>query len=241
MVRHLNEMSLPDLKIEGKKNVLVIYPHPDDELGMSGGLINQLAHQANINLYVVSTTRGEHGDELLKLPPEQLAKIRSDEFKEVMQILGVKNSQLWNFTDGKMPDQEDAIKQKIKEFMNTYRINLVVTYEAAGLYGHPDHIVLSKIVHDLTKELRFDVLYGTLPDKILRRINLPSTLTYKDKVVPLTLDTIADPEFKLHVTKYAFARYRGYKKYKSQNMGQGKPIWLINLFVNYEYYTTKYD
>lgn len=234
-------MSVPGMKCPTKGNVLVIYPHPDDELVFSGGLINKLSRCEGVNLYVISTTKGEYGDEILKLPPKELGGVRSKEFHEVMNILGCKNFNLWDFTDGQMTSQKEEVKSKIREFIKKYNIDLVVTYEKFGLYGHPDHIILSMIVHELSQELNFKVLYSTLPAKVLKRLDMPKTLTYKDKVVELKLDGIAKPELKLNTTLNIPERYESAKKYKSQNIDRGKPLWLVNLFANYEYYTTKYE
>lgn len=236
-----NDMTVPNLKLIKSGNVLVIYPHPDDELSFSGGLINKLANKKDINLYVISTTCGEHGDEVLKLPPDELGKVRINEFTEVMNTLGVKNFNLWDFTDGGMPAQKAKLKERLSEFIKKYKIDLVVTYEKFGLYGHPDHIILSKVVNEISKELDFQVLYSTLPKKILEKIELPKTLTYEDRVVDLKLDEIATPEYKLNITTNLPERYEASKKYKSQNITRGRPLWLINLFTNYEYYTSKYE
>ena len=236
-----NDMSVPNMKCPKNGNVLVIYPHPDDELVFSGGLINKLSQCKDVKLYVISTTRGEYGDELLKLPPKELGQVRSAEFTEVMNILGCKNFNLWDFTDGQMTSQKEEIKEKVRESIKKFNINLVVTYEKFGLYGHPDHIILSMIVHELEEEMGFKVLYATLPEKILKKLNMPKTLTYKDKVIDLKLDGIAKPEFKLNTTLNIPERYECAKKYKSQNIDRGRPLWLVNLFTNYEYYTTKYE
>lgn len=236
-----NDISVPNLRLPKKGNILIIYPHPDDELGMSGGLINKLSKRKGINLYVVSTTKGENGDELLKLPPEELGIVRKKEFVKVQHVLGTQHFEIWDFSDGGMVSQENEVKEKIKEFIQNKNINLAITYEKLGLYGHPDHIILSKIIHELSNEMTLDVLYSTLPNKILERLNLPKTLTYKDRVVELTLDKITTPEYKLNIISNLPKRYRASKEYKSQNIARGRPLWLVNLFSNYEYYTKTYS
>jgi len=241
-----NDLSIPNLNIdkflENKtSNVLVVYPHPDDELGMSGGLMMMLTSSPKYTVHAVSITKGEHGDELVKLPPKELGELRSTEYKNVMQVLGVKSFQLWDYIDGESTKQEIMFKKDLENFITKNNIHLVVTYEKLGLYGHPDHIVLSKVVNELSEKFNFKTLYGTLPDKILARIDLPKTLIYKDRIVELSLDKIANPEYKLHVGKYLFRRYKASNQYKSQNITQGKPLWLITLIANFEYYTSKYE
>jgi LmbE family N-acetylglucosaminyl deacetylase len=243
----LHDTKIPSLKtskflIPNSKftKVLFIYPHPDDELN-SDNLISHLLQDDEFEVFVVSTTHGEHGDELLKVSPAELAMIRKNEFINGMKTLGVSNYDLWNFVDGDMVNQEFEIRSRITTFIKENDINLVVTYEKFGLYGHPDHMILSKIVNQISKEINFKVLYTTLPEKILKRIKLPKTLTYKDRVVELTLDKIADPEFKLGGFRFLVKRYLAAKQYKSQKINAGIPLWLLIMLKPLEYYTTKYD
>lgn len=238
------ELSLEIIKAKNKKvtNVLMVYPHPDDEVMSSGGLIRYLSKNKDFNLFVVSITKGEHGDEVLKVPPELLGMIRSDEFAEALDILDVKHYETWDFTDGGMPDEEKEYKKKIIEFINKNNIDSIITYEKFGMYGHPDHISLSKVVNEIAKDMNLKVLYSTLPTKILKRINLPKTLTYKDRVVELKIDKIAEPEFKLNIIPVIYLHYRAAKRYQSQAFNR-KPLqfFVRSMIANFEYYTTKFD
>lgn len=247
LVKSIHDLSIPtksflSLKVHGKEktNVLVIYPHPDDEL-MSGGLIQILGNSKDFKVFMVSTTKGEHGDEILKLPPKELALVRSIEYSKVAKTLGVKNFELWNFTDGNMPSEENELKNKILDFISQNKIDLIVSYEKFGMYGHPDHIALSKVISQVSDSLKIKAIYATFPKKILKRINLPKTLTYKDRVVELKLDSISKPEFKINVTFKSLKTYLAGKHYKSQSRGSTIEQLMFALFGNFEYYTTKYD
>jgi len=59
----LPSLKLSDLKKKGIKNVLFIYPHPDDEAMSAGGLITKMSRDPEFTTYVVDITKGEHGDE----------------------------------------------------------------------------------------------------------------------------------------------------------------------------------
>lgn len=246
-IKKLKVDDLINLKLnpDKKTKILFIYPHPDDETMTSGSLMSRLVDDQRFEVYAVSVTHGEHGDEKYKLPPYELAEVRKSEFKQAMETLGVKRLDLWNFIDGNMSGQEKEIKAKVTEFITKNEIDVVVTFERLGLYGHPDHILLSKVVNEISLELKernIKVLYSTLPDSIIKRLNLPKTLTYKDRVVQLNPENISDPEFKINGFRYILKKYMAARKYKSQNLTGGKmPLLFAILRIPYEYYTTKYE
>jgi N-acetylglucosamine malate deacetylase 2 len=219
-----------------KTNVLFIYPHPDDETMISGGLISKMTNDQRFSVFAISTSHGEKGNEFRPdLNAPELGELRKKEFEGAMKSLGVKNFEMWNFKDGEHDDQSFEIARQISNFLVKNNIDLVITYEKHGLYGHPDHIVVSKVITDIINS-KIRLVYATLPNKILRRINLPKTITIDGKVINLTVEKILDPEFKVDVRLGLWKKYRAASHYKSQNIGQGKPIWFVVGMMGYEYY-----
>jgi|GEM_PF-7050417 len=220
---------------EKKIKVLFIFPHPDDEVMMAGGLICQLAKDSRYFVEVISVTAGQHGTELLQLSPEKLGNLRKQEFANAMSKLCVKNSAVWNFTDGKVQEQLLQLKEKLASYFYTMRPDFVVTYERWGIYGHPDHIALSKLVADLTTQQRFKritPLYSTLPNKILTRLKLPLHMARN----PRRIDQ-ANPEIRINNFVFAWKKAHAASFFKSQKL----PKFMKNFVGNaYEYYTFKY-
>lgn len=236
----VNDFSLKTLNLKnllGKKgfNSLIIYPHPDDETMASGGLIQILKKYGNVK--VITVTKGQYGTELVKLPPNELAELRSNEFKGAMKALNINDYELWEFIDGTLIENTINLTKQIKDTINSYNPDLIVTYERSGVYGHPDHISLSKAVNESVENTNIKVLYSTLPKKILKKFKLPTTLNG----IPIPeFQKQSEPEFKLFTLKYNLAKLRASKKYKSQNLSHGIPLEVMHSVNIFEYYTTKY-
>jgi LmbE family N-acetylglucosaminyl deacetylase len=249
IIRSLHKNNFPKLKLDSfskKSNqltkVLVIYPHPDDETMASGGLIRKLSNNKKFDTEIVTLTSGEKGTELLKVNPEILSKIRQEEFKKAVNELGIKKSEVWNFKDAKIHEQYTQIKEYLRKYLIENNFDLVVTYERSGMYGHPDHVNLSKMVHELQNELKtFKVLYSTLPKNILDKANLPTQLTIDDEVFALDKLTHQEPQYRVSIFKELFAKYKAAKRHKSQKLSGSLPLWFEIAVMPYEYYTEKYE
>lgn len=234
LIIRYNDFAPKNLKLDQFNNlkVLFIYPHPDDETMASGAFMSYLTK--NNRVKVVTVTPGQHGDELVKVPPEQLAEIRRKEFINAVTNLGVTDYEIWDFIDGKTKYAMSEIKSRVKALIESFKPDLVVTYEKYGVYGHPDHMVLSKIVHELEKEMKFKTLYSTIAQKIFKRINLP-TFMAESQISP-TL-----PQYKFNTLKFARTKYIAAKSHKSQNLSRGRPLSLQMAIRMNEYFTENWE
>lgn len=241
LVLYVNDFSLSNLNLKrflGKSEFksIVIYPHPDDETMASGGLIQKLKNFGEVK--VITATKGQYGTELLNLPPEELAYVRSNEFMYAMNKLEINNYEQWEFIDGTLVDSHSQLVEKIEETIKSFNPDLIVTYERSGVYGHRDHIALSSAVKNVSDNNKtIKVLYSTLPAKILKKFMLPSQING----VPIPeFQKQMVPEFKIFTLPNNFAKLKAAKGYKSQNLSRGIPLEVINAVGIFEYYTTKY-
>jgi LmbE family N-acetylglucosaminyl deacetylase len=238
----VNEIRLPRLDIKkltgkkGKIKILAIDPHPDDETMLSGGFIAKYSRDKEVEIKHISITKGEKGDEIFKVTEAELAEIRANEYKMALHALGCEKFEMWDFHDGKVEDEKDLIFKKLNQELKTFQPDIILTYERAGLYGHPDHVALTQIVHQLVKEKypNIKVLYKTLTKRVLKTIKLPFHMANGKEIVQ------SAPTIRLPILKYIPMKYRACRYYKSQNLGQGKPLWLIMILLTNEYYTDKY-
>jgi LmbE family N-acetylglucosaminyl deacetylase len=234
-----HEFNLPKLNLEKYKKVLVIYPHPDDETMVSGSFIQKLVKN-EVDVEVISLTKGEKGDEVLKLEPRELAKVRSNEFESIMKTLGVRKYLLQDFGDGMLKIRFNEMKDYLKTLIQRNKYDLIVTYEKGGMYGHSDHVALSKAIHEIHQELNsFQVLYSTLPRKIEEKFSPKKHM--RNDIQLEQFDWNQSPEFRLSNWKGLFQKYRALRKYKSQKFDQQVPLWAQVLFMPFEYYTTRYE
>lgn len=132
--------------IPPSSRVLVCMPHPDDEAVFISGLLQHLSSQ-NILTQCLTFTSGENSTLRFGLKPNQdLAAARKNELSKAYKILGITNFQVLDFPDGGLDQFQPKIKQIVKKYIAEFCPTHLITLEPDGIYGHPDHIALSKSV-----------------------------------------------------------------------------------------------
>ncbi len=147
--------------IEGMADVLTlmaVHAHPDDEAS-GGGILAAYADQG-IRVVVVTCTNGEFGDAPGGIKPGQdghdptaVARQRLAELDESAQILQISALETLGYHDSGMEDWEykarpdafcnvplDVVSGRIAELITKYRPQVLVSYDDAGAYQHPDHV-----------------------------------------------------------------------------------------------------
>jgi LmbE family N-acetylglucosaminyl deacetylase len=220
----------------GKTKVLFIFPHPDDEVMLAGGLIHALAKDQRFEIKVLTATVGEKGTEKWKLPPQELGKARKQEFINCLKVLGTDSYEIWNMGDGELRTKEVELQQKLTSYFAEFSPNLVVTYEKYGVYGHPDHIALSKAVTAVHQKSgqSFSLLYATIPGKLLKHIGMPTHMADSKEIFP------TEPELKFFLGKSVWTKFKASRQHRSQNLMGGIKVMFWPLMRGYEYYTTNY-
>jgi len=133
------------------EKMIVFAPHPDDEtLACGGTIIKKL--QEGLNVYIILMTDGRHSHDLIlriKEPsPEQIARIRTAEFKEATMILGVnpENKLLLGFEDTKLGQHMTEAKKIVVEIL--LKISPSEVYLPYRSDGPEDHRSTYEIVRD---------------------------------------------------------------------------------------------
>jgi LmbE family N-acetylglucosaminyl deacetylase len=138
---------------------MAVHAHPDDEGIQTGGVLAKYA-KLGVHTVLVTCTNGEMGDSPDGLKPETeghdvaaTTEVRLRELRRASEILGIGDLELLGFRDSGMmgwPQNDDpqsfwntpleTAVARVAEQMERHRPEVVVTYDAKGLYGHPDHI-----------------------------------------------------------------------------------------------------
>jgi N-acetyl-1-D-myo-inositol-2-amino-2-deoxy-alpha-D-glucopyranoside deacetylase len=149
--------------------LMLVHAHPDDESLWTGGTIARYAAQG-YHVTVVTCTLGEEGEiipdslrELAADAADQLGGYRVGELRSACAALGITdhrylggigrwrdsgmagspaNTRARAFAAGSVDEQVAELAAVLREV----RPQVVVTYDAEGGYGHPDHIR----AHDIT-------------------------------------------------------------------------------------------
>ena len=145
--------------------LLLIHAHPDDEsIGTGGSMARYAAEGARVTL--VTCTLGELGEiippSLAHLGPDELGQHRIGDLKAACDALGVRDQRFlggpgrWR-DSGMMgtPSNDDPrcfwradvdeAAGLLAETIGEVTPRVIVTYDANGFYGHPDHIQAHRV------------------------------------------------------------------------------------------------
>src|SRR6202035_3623865 len=139
------------------------FPHANDETVTCGGTIRRLADEgAAITLMLL--TGGELGN-----PPGTLdlglKATRRCEVERAASILGVSRVIQEYFRDGRLSEQTIQAKAALARIMTYLDPDLILTCDAAGINGHPDHVACSEVVTEMRRLIlpRVALWYVALP------------------------------------------------------------------------------
>jgi N-acetyl-1-D-myo-inositol-2-amino-2-deoxy-alpha-D-glucopyranoside deacetylase len=150
------------------RRLLLVHAHPDDESITTGATMARYAAQG-AHVALVTCTRGEEGE---VIPPElahlasdredRLGPYRATELAAAMRELGVtdhrflggpgrfRDSGMMGTVQNRHPDafwsaDVDDAAAPLADVIRELRPQVLVTYDANGGYGHPDHIQAHRV------------------------------------------------------------------------------------------------
>lgn len=132
--------------------LLLILPHPDDEVyGASGTLMTLLSEGHSCGL--VTLTHGEAGRTLgLCETPQELARMRDVELRACLEVIGLTTTPGSSFEQHDFPDKYlkdqplEPLIETAREAMTRHRPEIVLTFPPNGSNGHPDHVTTHRAV-----------------------------------------------------------------------------------------------
>jgi N-acetyl-1-D-myo-inositol-2-amino-2-deoxy-alpha-D-glucopyranoside deacetylase len=148
-----------------ERSLLLVHAHPDDEsIGTGATMAKYAAEGARVTL--VTCTLGELGEiippDLRHLFPDELGQHRIGELERACAALGVTDHRFLGgpgrYRDSGMmglPDNDDErcfwradvdeAADALAKVIDEVAADVIVTYDAAGSYGHPDHIQAHRV------------------------------------------------------------------------------------------------
>lgn len=133
-----------------------VHPHPDDEAIFTGGAMRRAADRG-WRVVLVLATSGEEG-EMPDWVTIDAADHRRMETAAAAEILGVAElhylgyrdsgmaGTVANVADGSLAASVDDAAADLVELLHRVGADAVVGQDANGIYGHPDHIAVHRIV-----------------------------------------------------------------------------------------------
>ncbi len=128
--------------------LLGIFPHPDDETYTAAGSMAKAA-ASGADVYLLCATRGEQGriGDAALATAGTLGAVRERELRAACDALGIHPPHFLDYRDGTLPDLDLAeAAGRIVAVIRALRPRVVVTLGPDGVYGHPDHVALHKLV-----------------------------------------------------------------------------------------------
>ena len=102
-------------------NILVIAPHPDDEVLGMGGTIKKLSKKNKIILCIVSEgTTAQYKN-------KKMIQVRRDSCKKSAKILGISQTQFLDYPDMRLNLSHLDINKKLEEIIEKYKPEIVYT------------------------------------------------------------------------------------------------------------------
>ncbi|WP_347018615.1 PIG-L deacetylase family protein [Acinetobacter calcoaceticus] len=134
-----------DLELFRSKRVVIVAPHPDDEVLGCGGLMQQLI-ALNCKILILAVTNGTQSHpNSTKYSPDQLNVLRPQECLAALNCLGILESTEraeLNLLDGQIHFQTHQLWQSLEQIVQADDI-LICSY---AFDGHPDHEAVGKTV-----------------------------------------------------------------------------------------------
>lgn len=141
----------PEIAFPKNSRVVILSPHPDDEILGCAGLIQQL-DQLGRQILVIGVTNGTQSHpNSKKYSSEQLHRLRPLEVRHALKTLKLQQEvEYISFclADGNICHQQQYLQQNLKKTIQHNDI-LISTYEKDG---HPDHEYLAKFVREFAQK-----------------------------------------------------------------------------------------
>ncbi|MBI2170428.1 MAG: PIG-L family deacetylase [Chloroflexi bacterium] len=133
--------------IERPQRAMVVFAHPDDEIGCAGTIAAWVKQGTEVCL--VLCTNGNKGTEDLDMPPDQLAQVRAREQQDAAATLGVKDLVMLGYPDGGLEDTPE-FRGKLVQEIRRFRPQVVLTHAPMTTlrHSHRDHRTTGAVALD---------------------------------------------------------------------------------------------
>lgn len=145
-----------------QRSLLAIFAHPDDESYSAAGTLASYASQG-VDVHLICATRGEAG--MISSPSlayrDNLGAVREEELREACRVMGIHQPQMLGYRDSGMAGTKDnqdpqslnmappeEVIGKLVYLIRQLRPDVMLTFDHQGVYGHPDHVAMSKYTEE---------------------------------------------------------------------------------------------
>lgn len=143
-------------KVDGlkEKRVLVLSPHPDDDIIGCGGTLYRY-HQMGAEIAVIYMTDGRKGNN--RYAEDELVFIRQEEAKRAAKIIGIDRPIFLDNRDSELTPSRKTITE-LSAILSDYKPAAV--FLPFFMDNHPDHIATSQIFFSAARTLTSSMCYS---------------------------------------------------------------------------------
>jgi LmbE family N-acetylglucosaminyl deacetylase len=232
------DLTVPKGNVRAFKNVLAVFPHADDETVNCGGTIHRFS-AAGATLTLLLLTGGERGNPS-GVVDEDLKAIRIREAERVAGTLGVSRLIQKDFGDGRVSERREEVMAYLTETIGQIAPDLLLTYDPAGLDGHPDHVACAEMLIALKRTEFADTSLwcAALPRRMVRLLKIARQLRTPEAVDQRR----ASPTLRLFIGTGVIPKIGAWYAYRSQRgliakgFGRLVPAWFAVSAMQFEYF-----
>jgi LmbE family N-acetylglucosaminyl deacetylase len=220
--------------------VVAFHAHPDDEVLITGGTLAKLAAQGHRVVIVVAC------DGAMQAPNSRL-----DEFRASAAILGAARAEHLGYADsGHGPvlyadppgrarfaraDPAEAAA-RLAALLRAEQADLLLSYDAAGGYGHRDHVKVHEVGARAAELAQVRVLEATVPRELaVRGVTVLRGLGLVTRYTVAEARSAGTPRaaitHRVDVRRYAATKQAALAAHRSPMRGQGRMSRLFRLAV----------
>jgi len=205
------------------ERLLVLAPHPDDEVIGCGGLIALHVREGRQVLVVIVTDGAEAGQ----------ATAREEESRRALAILGNIECEFLRFHDRHLAEESEAMKDRVREIVAGFKPDLIAVPSPVEI--HPDHAALARAFCELIQQ--DESLFAALAVARVAFYEVsypirPNALLDITSIADLKYDAIAAHQSQLELRDYV-SYARGLNSYRAMtlppNVHRAEAYWVTAL------------
>ena len=144
------------MSLQPQRQILVVFPHPDDEAFSSAGLI-RLYRNMGVPVTYACLTLGEMGRNLGNPPfatRESLPEIRRKELIAACEVMGIEDLRMMGLRDKTVEFEDDEKMVKlVTDLIDELNPSLIITFYP-GYAVHPDHEATARAVVEAVRRMK---------------------------------------------------------------------------------------
>lgn len=143
------------MTLEQERQILLVFPHPDDEAFSCSGAVRLYANMG-VPVTYACLTLGEMGRNLGNPPfatRESLPEIRRSELKAAVEAMGIKDLRMMGLRDKTIEFEDDEKMVKlVSDLIDELNPSLIFTFYP-GFAVHPDHEATARAVVEAVRRM----------------------------------------------------------------------------------------